>query len=241
MIVSNKKAPNKGFPALITFVIKTILKMEIRPRVCPVCNNEAPLRLTKHNTKYFQCESCKLLFSDDLSQEGLVGGQHEEGRALQNGIRLDRIKTMTEGMKKEDIRILDFGCGHFLLGQYLQKEGYNVTGYDAYNEEYARLPEKNKFHLCLMIEVVEHTSAPFVELEVVHRSLVDGGLFYLETGFIDVAMEDKIELEDYLYVSPAAGHATIFSHHSLDYLMLLKRFRSKRHFDRNCRLYTKFA
>jgi len=182
-----------------------------------------------------------MLFSDDLSQEGLVGGQHEEGRALQNNIRLDRIETMTEGMKREDVRILDFGCGHGYLVKYLQNIGYNVTGYDAYNDEFIRLPERDKYHLCLMVEVVEHTSAPFVELDVIHRSLVNGGLFYLETGFIDIATEDKIELEDYLYVSPAAGHATIFSHHSLDYLMLLKGFQSKRHFDRNCRLYTKFA
>lgn len=213
--------------------------MEIRPRICPICSNEAPHRLTKGNTLYYQCESCRTLFSDPLSQDGLVGGQHEEGRALQNDIRLDRIKTMTQGMKKEDIRILDFGCGHGLLVNYLKEHGYNVTGYDAYNEEYSRLPEKNKYHLCLCVEVIEHTSAPFIELDVMNRSLIDGGLCYLETGFVDIADQDKIELDDYLYVSPQAGHATIFSHHSLDYLMLLKGFGSKRHFDRNCRLYVK--
>src|SRR5678816_1077860 len=100
---------------------------EIKPRVCPVCLNEASLRITKDyavvaasnlnnsesqktnlskyvSVNYFQCESCKMLFSDPLSQEGLVGGQHEEGRALQNDIRLGRIKTMTEGMSKENVR-----------------------------------------------------------------------------------------------------------------------------------------
>lgn len=215
--------------------------MEVRPRICPICNGESPLRLTKQHTQYFQCESCKMLFSDPLSQDGLVGGQHEEGRALQNDIRLNRIETMMEGMKKEDIRILDFGCGHGYLVNYLKERGYNVTGYDAYNEEFCRLPEKNKYHLCLMIEVIEHTSAPFVELDVIHRSLVNGGLLYIETGFVSIPEEDGISLDDYVYVSPAAGHSTIFSHHAMDYLMLLKGFRSKRHFDRNCRLYFKFA
>jgi len=33
----------------------------------------------------------------------MIGGMHEEGRALQNDIRLDRINTMTAGMKKEDV------------------------------------------------------------------------------------------------------------------------------------------
>lgn len=215
--------------------------MEARPRICPICNGDAPLRLSKKSTQYFQCESCRMLFSDPLNQEGLVGGQHEDGRALQNDIRLDRIETMMNGMKKEDIRILDFGCGHGYLVSYLKEQGYDVTGYDAYNEEFCRLPEKDKYHLCVCVEVIEHTSAPFVELDVIHRSLVNGGLLYLETGFINIATEDNIPLEEYVYVSPEAGHATIFSHHSMDYLMLLKGFRSKRHFDRNCRLYTKFV
>ena len=180
-----------------------------------------------------------MLFSDPLSQEGLVGGQHEEGRALQNEIRLNRIETMMEGMKKEDIQILDFGCGHGYLVNYLKEHGYNVTGYDAYNEEFCRLPEKNKYHLCLCVEVIEHTSASFVELDVINRSLVMGGLAYFESGFTNVADRDGIKLEDYLYVSPAAGHATIFSHHAFDLLLFKKGFYSKRHFDDNCRLLVK--
>jgi len=213
--------------------------MEIRPRTCVICSNEAPHRLTKGHTLYYQCESCRTLFSDPLSQDGLCGGQHEAGRALQNDIRLDRIKTMTRGMKKEDIRILDFGCGNFMLGKYLQDKGYDVMGYDAYNEEYSRLPEKNKYHICLCIECVEHLSSPFIELDVMHRSLVEGGLCYFESGFINIAIRDNIQLEDYLYVNPDAGHATVFSHHGLDLLLQIKGFLPKRHFDDNTRLYRK--
>lgn len=224
----------------IKLKLKTTMT-EVRPRMCPICNNEAPLRLKKQSTEYFQCESCRTLFSDPLNQEGLVGGQHEEGRALQNDIRLGRIETMLQGTKKEDIQILDFGCGHGYLVNYLKENGYNVTGYDAYNEEFIRLPEKGKYHLCLCVEVIEHTSQPFIELDVMHRSLINGGLLYIETGFVNIAIEDNIALDDYVYVSPAAGHATIFSHHSMDYLLLRKGFLSKRHFDRNCRLYTKFT
>lgn len=211
----------------------------VKPRFCPICSNEAPFRLTKQNNDYFQCESCKMLFSDPIEQDNMVGGQHENGRALQNPIRLERIETMLQGMKKEDIRILDYGCGHGYLVNYLKENGYNVTGYDPFNEEFRKLPEKNKYHLCTCIEVIEHTSAPFIELDLINRSLVNGALVYIETGFTNIAEQDNIPLEDYLYVSPEAGHATIFSHHSLDYLLLLKGFRSKRHFDRNCRLYTK--
>jgi SAM-dependent methyltransferase len=212
---------------------------ETRPIFCLICGNPSHLFITKKNTDYYTCESCNTIFSAPLDQESMVGGMHEEGRALQNPIRLDRIKTMTEGIKKEDIRILDFGCGNFLLGKYLQNKGYNVTGYDAYSEEYSCLPEKNKYHLCLMIEVIEHTSSPFIELEVIHRSLKDGGLLYVETGFYDVMIEDNVKPEDYVYIEPSVGHSTIFSHHSLDLLMAYRGFRTRRHFDRNCRLYEK--
>lgn len=213
--------------------------MQVRPRICPICNGESPLRLTKQNTQYFQCESCKMLYSDPLSQEGLVGGQHEEGRALQNDIRLERIETMTKGMKKENIRILDFGCGHGYLVNYLKEHGYNITGYDAYNEDFNRLPGKEQYHLCLCIEVIEHTSAPFVELDVINRALVNGGLAYFESGYTNIADRDGIKLEEYLYVNPSAGHATIFSHHAFDLLLFKKGFYSKRHFDDNCRLFVK--
>jgi hypothetical protein len=195
--------------------------------------------VTKKITDYLKCESCNTIFCGQLDQENLVGGMHEEGRALQNHIRLDRIKTMTAGMKKEDIQILDFGSGNFLLGKYLQNEGYNVTGYDAYNPEYSKLPEKNKYHLCLCIEVIEHCAIPFIELDVIHRSLKDGALLYIETGFYDIMIEDKVTPSDYVYIEPSCGHSTIFSHHSLDLLLSYHGYRTRRHFDRNCRLFEK--
>lgn len=212
---------------------------ESRPVFCPICGNPAHHFIKKGTVDYAKCESCNTIFCGQLDQENMVGGMHEDGRALQNDIRLDRIKTMTAGMKKEDIRILDFGCGNFLLGKYLQEHGYNVIGYDAYHPEYNRLPDNNKYHLCLCIEVIEHTSFPFVELAVINRSLVEGGLLYIETGFYDVMIEDKIDPQNYIYIEPSVGHSTIFSHHSLDLLLSYRGYLTRRHFDRNCRLYEK--
>lgn len=211
----------------------------MKEAICLICRNISPFYLKKDSTDYYKCESCNTIFCGPLDQENMVGGMHEDGRALQNDIRLDRIKTMTAGMKKEDIQILDFGCGHGYLVEYLKNEGYNVTGYDAYNPDFSRLPEANKFHLCICVEVIEHTSYPFVELEVMNRSLMVGGLLYIETGFYDVMIEDKIAPEDYVYIEPKVGHSTIFSHHSLDLLLSYRGFITRRHFDRNCRLYEK--
>lgn len=209
-------------------------------RYCSICNNPTPFRLRKGNTDYFQCESCKTLFSEPLNQEGLVGGgNHDQRNEIQNPIRLDRVSTMTENMKREDVNVLDFGCGFAVLVNDLKKAGYNAAGYDAYNPDFLRLPEHNKFHVCMMVEVIEHTTANFIELDVINRSLVDGGILYVESGFVNTAQEDNIPLEDFFYIDPAAGHSTVFSHHGMDILMMSKGYYPKRHFCRNSRLYRK--
>lgn len=209
-------------------------------KICPACNNHAHFRLDRSGVHYFQCTSCRTLFSEPLDNSNMVGGGNEVARNVeQNHLRIERIKNAVMGIKKEDVRILDFGCGHFMLGNDLLKEGYHCDGYDAFNEEYSKLPEKNKYHVVTAIEVIEHTSYPFVELDVIHRSLVNGGLIMLETSFIEIAQMDGIELDDFFYIDPSVGHSTIFSHHGLDVLMCLKGFAPTSHWNRHVRAYKK--
>jgi len=213
----------------------------MKDRICPICSNAAPFRLKKENTDYCQCCNCKTLFSDPLENSDMVGGEHEEGRNIQqNHLRIGRIDEMIMGAKKDTIHILDFGCGHGMLIDDLKKSGYpNVVGYDAYNEKYNVLPEKEKYHIITAIEVIEHTSHPFREIDVMYRSLIPGGAVMFETSFVDIAQQENIELEDFFYIAPANGHSTIFSHHGLDLLMCLKGFIPRRHFNRHVRLYQK--
>lgn len=210
-------------------------------KTCPCCNNHSHLRLTKGSVEYFQCTNCKTLFSEPIDQDGMVGGEHEEGRNLgQNHLRLARVEEMAKGMKKEDVNILDFGCGHGKLVEYLLNSGFpNVRGYDAYNDNYCVLPIKEKYHIITAIELIEHTSHPFIEVDVMWRSLVYGGCVMIETSFVDVAAEENIPLENYFYIAPQNGHATIFSHHGLDLLMTLRGFVPRQHWDRQVRLYQK--
>jgi SAM-dependent methyltransferase len=216
-------------------------KIALMKMNCPICNNEAGLRLNKGGVEYFQCANCNTLFSDPLDNDNMVGGGNEEKRNTeQNYIRIGRVEEMTLGMRKEDVHILDFGCGHGYLVQDLREAGYiNTVGYDPYNEEFCKLPEKNKFHIVIAIEVIEHTSANFVEVDVMYRSLLPNGLVYLETSFTDIAEEEGIPLEDFFYIEPSVGHSTIFSHHGLDLLFAIKRFVPTQHFNRNARLFKK--
>lgn len=210
-------------------------------RRCVVCDNDSSFIVRKSTTDYFQCNNCKTVFCDELDNSGKVGGEHEVGRnEQQNHIRIARVEEMILGSRKEDVRILDFGAGHgYLIGDLKKARFPVVDGYDAYNEEYAILPKRNTYHIVTMIECVEHLCQPYFELDVIFRSLMQGGCIMIESGFTDVAKEDGVRIEDYLYVNPSAGHSTIFSHHGLDLLMALKGFIPRQHFDRNVRLFQK--
>jgi 2-polyprenyl-3-methyl-5-hydroxy-6-metoxy-1,4-benzoquinol methylase len=210
-------------------------------KACPVCNNHAHYMFTKLGNDYYQCSSCNILFCEPIDQDGMVGGEHEEGRnESQNHLRKARIEDMIVPAKKDDIHILDFGCGHGLFLKDLKAAGFkNVSGYDAYHPEFCLLPERNKYHVAVMTEVIEHISYPFVELDVINRSLIMGGIVMVETSFVDIAAEENISLEDFFYVAPQNGHCTIHSHHSLDVLMTMKGFVPVQHIDRNVRNYKK--
>lgn len=209
-------------------------------RTCVVCNNLAPFRLRKGTTDYFMCESCGHLFSDYIQQDGMVGGEYyQERNHNENHIRIGRIAKMMDGLDKKDYYILDFGAGFGALMQAFRAEGYNCDAYDAFNEEFSRLPTKNKYHAVTMIETLEHTCSPYLELDVINRSMVLGGGVMIETSFVDVAALDSVPIEDFFYIAPQNGHSSIFSWHSLDILMINKGFQPRRHWNRNVRNFVK--
>lgn len=210
-------------------------------KTCPVCSNVAPPRLKKGNIEYCQCSSCGTLFSDPIDQDGLVGGGNEIPRnTLQNHIRIARVDELTQKMKKEDVHILDYGAGHGYLVKDLREAGYvNTQGFDPFNSEFSKFPERNKYDIITCIECLEHTSVPFVELDVMNRSLMRNGIVIFETSFIDVATEERIELENFEYINAEVGHATIFSHWGLDLLMAIKGFKPIQHWNRHTRAYAK--
>jgi SAM-dependent methyltransferase len=208
-------------------------------KICKICNNHALFSFTKENVDYHQCTSCHTLFSEPIDNSGMVGGQNEVPRNVeQNAGRIERLKALCGG-KSEGVSVLDFGCGTGYLVKDLNAAGFIADGYDAFNDEFSRLPEKNKYQLCTMVECAEHLSWPFVEFDCINRSLITGGVLYVETSFVNVAEQENIPLDEFEYVSPKAGHSTIFSWHGLDILLLRKGFIPTMHINRHVRLYIK--
>lgn len=203
--------------------------------ICPVCKNSAPLRLTKGDIEYNQCTFCKTLFSGYIDNSNMVGGEWEEGRNEKHKTeRIDRVKVLM-GIYGS---VLDFGCGHGLMVNDFREAAITCDGYDKYNPKFDKLKDE-KYNLVTMVEVIEHLSPPFEELNIIFDKLADNGIVYIETSFVDVAEEEKIPLEDFFYIAPQNGHCTIFSHKGLDLLMQSKGFVAQKHMNRNVRIYQK--
>lgn len=208
---------------------------------CPICKNEPNKFFYKGVVLYSQCANCKTIFCEALDQEGLVGGFFEiERNEKENHLRVGRVNKMAESIPKEEVRILDFGAGHGGLIRDLNKSGYvHVDGYDSYNEEYCRLPNKESYHIIMCVETAEHFSHPFMEFDVMYKSLTNYGIAYIETGYLNATWEDGIKDEENPYINPNAGHSTVYTHHSIDLIMALKGFAPMQHFNRHCRIFKK--
>lgn len=211
----------------------------MKDKICPICNNIAPFRITKEGVDYNQCSSCKTLFSDTLDNSGKVGGGAEAPRNdVFNPVRLTRIKAMFTH-RTDKIKILDFGAGSGMFVNFMRDAGYEIDGYDLYNPEFEQLPKNDTYDLVNMCEVIEHLSGQFIEIKAISRYLKKGAILMCETSFIDIAAEDGTSYKDWFYLDPRVGHSTVFSHHSIDLLMAKNGLHPIQHIDRNVRLFTK--
>lgn len=172
-----------------------------------------------------------------LDQSGMVGGTGELSRnVVHNPVRLARIKEFHPKPK-----VLDFGCGSGLLVEFLRDSGIKAEGFDRYlnnstdfffNGDLAF--SKDEYDVVTMVEVIEHTASPYLELQDIFHILKPGGILMVETSFTD-----GMDLENDPYINPTIGHSTIFSHQGLDDVMQEKGFEVYGHINHNVRVYQK--
>ena len=209
---------------------------------CPVCQYENAPGFEKGGIDYHLCKVCATCYSVALPNANMVGGIAETERRNDNAERIRRFKLY--GCDS----LLDFGCGHGWLVEDAAFFGIESYGYDLYNPKFKPLPPK-QVDIVSMVEVIEHMTAPFFELGMVWDCLKKGGHVYIETSFTDIGKSligkydhlgtEVKELRDFFYISPQAGHSTIFSHKSLDMLMISKGFTPKEHINPTVRIYQK--
>lgn len=203
---------------------------------CYICNTPLSFLFTKNGYDYHQCGYCKSIFiPEGIDQTGMVGGEHEVGRnGKENSIRIERIKNAVG----RHGRILDFGCGHGYLVKDCKDAGLDCVGYDKFNPDFDKMPE-GQFNFVSVVECIEHTHLPFVELDIIFDKLLPNGVVMIETSFWDVSIEEDIPIESFFYLAPENGHCTVFSHFGLDLLMKKKGFTVIPPINRNVRMYKK--
>jgi hypothetical protein len=208
---------------------------------CPVCQYPNDPSFEKEGVDYHLCKVCDTCYSVALPNEDKIGGVAYEERRKDNEERVRRFRMY--GCES----LLDFGCGQGYLVDDANNLGVKAFGYDKYTERNT-MPGQ-LVDVVSMVEVIEHMTAPFHELNMVWDALKKGGHVYIETSFTDIGKSligstDHLgtqvkELKDFFYISPQAGHSTVFSHRSLDMLMTAKGFTPLQHINPTVRIYRK--
>lgn len=192
--------------------------------------------ITRMGVTYRQQENGTLTCGA-LDQSNKVGGTGEETRnQVHNPTRLQRIKDLHPNPK-----VLDFGCGSGLLVEFLRHNGIKAEGYDRYlknSTDYLFNGDlafsKGEYDIVTLVEVIEHTTSPYLELQDIFHILKPGGFLMVETSFTD-----WMDLWRDPYIDPTIGHSTIFSHRGLDEVMMEKGFEIYGHINQNVRVYQK--
>lgn len=195
---------------------------------CPACKSKASLLFIKDKETYNLCKSCGTIsVKGGLPQKDMVGGTGD--RSHQDIIRASRFEYLYQR------RVLDYGCGNGNLVDVCNSQGLDTDGYDQYNKKYDYIKDI-KYDLVSMVEVIEHLSAPFNDLDIIYSLLNNNGFVYIETTFIDNINHPYINSD---YVNPKIGHCTIFSYSGLNILMERKGFTLHEMLNENTIIYKK--
>jgi len=125
---------------------------------------------------------------------------YEPGGRKKLNYFIDKISSLEKelGLKKEQVRILDIGCGNGNIACPLASIGYNVTGIDENENAIKNAKQRNmfatakfikqdvleadisnQFEVIIASEVLEHIKKPDSLLKVVNQLLSDKGIFLI--------------------------------------------------------------
>jgi 2-polyprenyl-3-methyl-5-hydroxy-6-metoxy-1,4-benzoquinol methylase len=173
---------------------------------CPYCHSNAELDFSINKRHYFHCRNCDLIFkgnrrNDDQNKvisyyekEYFNNYAHNELTGSRNIIYshiLDTIET-----KINIGKLLDVGCGCGFFLKEARSRGWNVTGIDpseksidycnntlgtasARKGTLASISTEKDYNVITMINVLDHSTEPWSEIEKSITLLKEDGLIFL--------------------------------------------------------------
>lgn len=184
-------------------------------KYCSLCGSDKEFRLLSSHKGYdvLRCLTCglvriapfpentKLLYDDEYFLQ--KGYEDYEKRFYKYSDIFDEI--FHERLKminkyKTNGKVLDIGCAHGFLLNYLQGHGFECSGLDIsqYAVDYAQkkfnIPiklgdinnmnyEAKEFDVIIMLDVIEHMPDPLKTLQILNKYLKDDGILIIQTPF----------------------------------------------------------
>ncbi|NJS37154.1 MAG: class I SAM-dependent methyltransferase, partial [Brachymonas sp.] len=194
----------------------------------------APRPALGQEISYFRCESCGLIFTnqlDDWGRHDFAAYIYNEGyvevdpdyvrdRPMANAQMLLNLLRTLPISHQPPLRLLDFGAGSGLLAQQLIAQGIEASSHDPYGLASAldlnNLP-KHSYDVVCAFEVLEHSADQLDTLAQLKSQLKPGGLAVISTLLqpYDIAQQRC----NWWYCAPRNGHITLFSASALTHAL----------------------
>ena len=177
---------------------------------CPYCGESGDLHFAAFSKSYYRCSVCHLIYSDmKNSYDDLVDTYRENYFDKYSADQLDERRDRLYGhiLKligkiREVGQLLDVGtgCGFFLVAA--QKRQWEVkgvepsiqsveaarrqNGLDVFRGTLQEYDERGQFDVITFINVLDHSSLPWLEISRARELLRPGGIIYLRfpNGFL---------------------------------------------------------
>lgn len=201
----------------------------INKEICKICSSESVYLFTekilnKYQTKYFQCEKCKFIQTENpfwLDEAYADAINYSDIGYIYRNINNSKItKFIINNFFESDKKYLDVGGGYGVFTRIMRDFGYDFYNYDPFckslfssnfNLDKKEINE-NKFEIVTFFEVLEHVAEPISFLQEMFK-LSDNILFTTE-----LCDETKkyISANDWWYFDPYNGqHISFYSLNSL--------------------------
>jgi SAM-dependent methyltransferase len=215
-------------------------KIQNPKKPCPVCAGDMHgFKETDIDKKwkilFCQCQNCGLIhsFEDSFYKSVLYSNhyfQDVDSGWKERGNEFSAIFDR-HFRKHKPLKVLDIGSGTNYFVSRLVQAGYDAYGVDAHSEPvYAKdrfyrdfdiLPN-DSFDVIILLEVIEHLTAPLEELEGFFSRLKDNGKVFFTTMIYWKKRQKSMEW----YINPQFGHATIWSMGALSKIFCRFKFKT---------------